>query len=128
VAYRGNVHETAFTCAKLLQDALLEHGAHVYIHDPLFSEEELYALGYTPLPPGLESDIRAIILQANHNAYRSFDFSRFEHCQVVLDGRQALQRAVIESLNMCYISPGDGNYARPPRRMKSGARSTFSTS
>jgi nucleotide sugar dehydrogenase len=112
VAYRGNVHEAAFTCAKLLRGALLEHGAGVYVHDPLFSEEELHALGYTPLPPGLESEIRAIILQANHDAYQSFDFSRFERCQVVFDGRQALQRTEIESLNMRYISPGDGFYTR----------------
>jgi nucleotide sugar dehydrogenase len=126
VAYRGNVHETAFTCARLLQDALREHGARVYVHDPLFSDDELHALGYTPLPPGLESEIRAIILQANHDAYRSFDFSRFKHCQVVFDGRQALQRVAIESLHMRYISPGDGNYARPQRRMNSSAHSTFS--
>ena len=128
VAYRGNVHETAFTCAKLLQDAFLEQGAQVYVHDPLFSEEELRASGYTPLPPGLERDICAIVLQASHDAYRSFDFSRFERCQVVFDGRQALQRTAIESLNMRYISPGDGNYARPLKSSNAGAHRSFSAS
>jgi nucleotide sugar dehydrogenase len=127
VAYRGNVHETAFTCARLLQDALREHGARVYVHDPLFSDDELHALGYTPLSPALESEIQAIILQANHDVYRSFDFSRFERCQVVFDGRLALQRTAIESLHMRYISPGDGNYARPQRTMNAGALNTFST-
>jgi nucleotide sugar dehydrogenase len=112
VAYRGNVHETAFTCAELLRDALLAHGARVYVDDPLFSEEELHALGYTPLPGELEGEIRAIILQAAHTAYQSFEFNRFGRCKVVLDGRNALRREKIESLGMRYIAIGDGMYTR----------------
>jgi UDP-N-acetyl-D-mannosaminuronate dehydrogenase len=115
VAYRGNVRETAFSSAELLRNALLEHGAKVYADDPLFSEEELQALGYTPLPMGIGDEIRAIILQANHTVYQSFDFSRFERCQVVLDGRHALRHEMIESLDMHYITIGDGNYVRPMR-------------
>src|SRR5579859_2841612 len=114
-AYRGNVRETAFTSAGLLRDALLEHGARVYVDDPLFSDEELRALGYAPLAIGLEDKIQAIILQADHKAYQWFDFSRFKGCQVVLDGRCALRREMIESLNMRYITVGDGNYARSMR-------------
>lgn len=109
VAYRGDVHESAFTSAKLLQDALLEHGATVYVDDPLFSESELRALGYTPLTSEVEGSIRAIILQASHGTYRSLNFSRFVDCQVVLDGRRALSREKIESLGIRYITIGDGN-------------------
>jgi len=109
VAYRGDVHEAAFTTAKLLQDALLEHGATVYVDDPLFSERELRGLGYTPLTSEVEGAIRAIILQADHGAYHVFNFSRFADCQVVLDGRRALSREKIESLGMRYITIGDGN-------------------
>jgi nucleotide sugar dehydrogenase len=112
VTYRGNVRETAFTSAKLLKDKLLECGASVYVDDPLFSEEELHALGYTPLTLGLEDEIRAIILQADHKVYQWFDFSQFKNCQVVLDGRCALHREMIESLNMRYITVGDGTYRR----------------
>jgi len=110
VAYRGNVRETAFSSAELLRNALLEQGAKVYADDPLFSEEELQALGYTPLPRGIEDEIRAIILQADHRVYQAFDFSRFEQCRVVLDGRHALRRELIDSLDMRYITIGDGNY------------------
>jgi nucleotide sugar dehydrogenase len=108
VAYRGDVREVAFTSAKLLQDALIEHGATVYADDPLFSADELHALGYAPLTPLVEDKIRAIILQADHKAYQSFDFSRLVRCQVVLDGRKALDYEKIESLGMRYISIGDG--------------------
>ena len=109
VAYRGNVRETAFSSARLLHSALLAHGANVYVDDPLFSTAELCALGYTPLSEEHEHEIRAVLLQANHSAYQSFDFSRFPHCQVVMDGRCALDQAYIESLGMHYMTIGDGN-------------------
>jgi len=47
--------------------------------------------------------------------YPSFDFSRFERCQVVLDGRHALRHEMIESLDMRYITIGDGNHVRAMR-------------
>jgi len=116
VAYRGDVREVAFTSAKLLQKALLECDTAVYIDDPLFSADELHALGYTPLTPEVESEICAIILQADHQAYKLFDFSRFSRCQVVLDGRKALCREQIEALGMRYITIGDGNYEKTKNR------------
>ena len=108
VAYRGDVREAAFTSARLLQDVLLGRGATVYVDDPLFNESELRGLGYTALPRGREGEIRVIILQADHRAYQSLDFSRFVQCQVVLDGRRALSRERIESLGMHYMAVGDG--------------------
>src|SRR6266699_1333995 len=111
VAYRGNVRETACTSAKLLQDALLECGAVVYVDDPLFGERQLRASGYIPLTTEVEGAICAIILQADHEAYQLLDFSRFTGCQVVLDGRRALcreQREQIFTLGMQYIAIGDG--------------------
>lgn len=109
VAYRGNVKETAFTSAKLLQDALLASGATVYVDDPLYSADELQALGYTPLAPDVEGEIRAAIVQADHKTYHTFDFSRLSQCQVVLDGRRALRREQVEAAGMAYITIGDGN-------------------
>jgi nucleotide sugar dehydrogenase len=108
VSYRGDVHEAAFTSAKVLQDALLARGAAVYIDDPLYNQDELCALGYTPLTQELTGEICAIILQAGHQVYQSLDFRQFVRCQVVLDGRMALSREKIESLDMHYIAIGDG--------------------
>ncbi len=115
VAYRGNVRETAFTSAKQLQEALLEHGASVYVDDPLFSEGELCSLGYTPLSPEHEREICAIILQASHEVYQEFDFSRFMHCQVVLDGRKGLRREQIAAAGLHYIAIGDGDREQADR-------------
>jgi len=116
VAYRGDVHESAFTSAKLLRDALLARGAAVYADDPLLSDAELVALGYTPLIPTYEREICAIILQASHRAYQEFDFSRFDRCRVVLDGRRALCREQIEALGMQYLAIGDGYRVKADRR------------
>ncbi len=118
VSYRGDVHEVAFTSAKLLQDALLKSGAMVYVDDPLFSQDELRALGYTPLISEVEGEIGAIMLQASHQAYQLFDFSRFASCQVVLDGRYALSREKIEALGMRYIAIGDGNRKMPQTQIE----------
>jgi len=116
VAYRANVHETAFTSAKLLQNTLLERGAIVYVDDPLFSADEIRNLGYTPLIPEMEGEISAMILQADHQAYQLLDFRRFSRCQVVLDGRGALRREQIEALGMRYITIGDGYYEKTKSR------------
>jgi UDP-N-acetyl-D-mannosaminuronate dehydrogenase len=115
VAYRGDVHESAFTSAKRLQDALLEHGAAVYVDDPLFSDDEVSALGYRPFVSERSDEICAIILQADHRVYQEFDFSRYTNCQVVLDGRRAFRREWIESEGMRYIAIGDGQRDKQDR-------------
>ena len=106
VTYRGNVRGVAFSSAYLLQKALLASGAAVYADDPLFSADELHHLGYTPLTPGSEDEIDVIILQTDHQEYRSFDFSRFPRCQVVLDGRGTLESSQIEASGMRYLTIG----------------------
>lgn len=108
VAYRGNVREVAFTSAKLVREALLERDARVFAEDPLFSEGELEALGYQPLSPEQRGEIRAIIVQAGHQAYRSLDFSQFTGCRVVLDGRGAVDPEAIRAAGMRYLTIGDG--------------------
>ena len=108
VAYRGGVRETAFSSAKRLQEALLRRDAQVYVHDPLFSDEELRQLGYVPLPPEREGDVRAMILQSNHHEYATFDFHRFTRCTVVMDGRYALNKGMIEATGIRYLAVGDG--------------------
>ncbi len=92
-----------------LQEALKQHGAHVYADDPLFSVEELRDLGYTPLPADQQHLVEAIIVQSYHSAYQQFDFARFVNCRVVLDGRHALPHARIEALGMSYLTIGGGD-------------------
>ncbi|HET8912852.1 MAG TPA: nucleotide sugar dehydrogenase [Ktedonobacteraceae bacterium] len=124
IAYRGNVKETAFTSAKLLQEALTQRGATVYVDDPLFSDSEIQALGYTPVSAAQEGRIEAIILQSGHQQYHDLDFGRFPGCKVILDGRQFFAREKIERLGMDYIAIGAGEdgKAKIPTFESAGSR------
>jgi nucleotide sugar dehydrogenase len=114
VAYRGDVREHAFSGARLLKSALEAHGAYPWVLDPLFENRALAAMGYTPFCPEWADEVRAIVLQANHRAFRRIDFSRYPNCRVVLDGRWAMSAEEIrqiEALGMTYLGIGDGHYA-----------------
>ncbi len=113
VSYRGDVRETAFSSARLLQQALLGHSARVFVDDPLYSEDELRSMGYTPLAASAKGDICVIILQAAHHTYHGADFSAFARCQVLLDGRRMLSREKVEGQGIRYIAIGDGEQAAP---------------
>jgi nucleotide sugar dehydrogenase len=106
LAYRGNVKEPYHSAAFLLNDALTSAGAHVLVHDPLFSHKEIAAHGLEPV--GLEPapQVDAIVLQATHDEYKSMDFRAFEGCRVLLDGRNALSREDVEAKGLRYLAIG----------------------
>ena len=76
------------------------------MHDPLFSHQEIATHGLQPAslepPPHLD----AIILQANHDEYRSIDFGALPGCRAVLDGRNALSREDVEAAGVRYLAIG----------------------
>jgi len=87
-AYRGGVKETAFSGVFPVADALRRAGAHPRVHDPLFSAEELKALGLAAYRLGDHAD--AAIVQADHQLYRAIGPDDLPGVQVVLDGRRVL--------------------------------------
>jgi UDP-N-acetyl-D-mannosaminuronate dehydrogenase len=86
--YRGGVRETAFSGVFPTVAALRGHGARALVHDPLYSAEELAALGLRPYRAGTAVD--AAVLQADHREYRSFSPAELPGVRVVLDGRGML--------------------------------------
>ena len=106
LAYRENVKETAFTAAKDLITALKSQGAQVLLNDPLFSREEIEAHDVRSVELNGPLPVDAVVLQCYHDAYRTLDISQFKDCKVVLDGRNALDRAVIEAHGIQYIGVG----------------------
>ena len=85
VAYRGGVKETAFSGALSLRDELSTAGATVVAHDPMFSDSELEALGFTPLNDGVAVD--AAIVQADHAEYRDIEAGLRSRLGLIIDGR-----------------------------------------
>ncbi len=84
-SYRGGVKETAFSGVFPIVTALRELGATALVHDPLYTAEELTALGMTAYEPGRQVD--AAVVQADHAEYREWSEDRLPGVRVILDGR-----------------------------------------
>jgi len=86
-AYRGGVKETAFSGVFGVTAALQALGAKVLVSDPLYSDDELAALGLTPWD---HEPIDAAIVQADHAEYAQLSAADLPGVRVVLDGRGIL--------------------------------------
>lgn len=85
-AYRGGVKETAFSGVFGAVAALEARGAVALVHDPLFSDDELKALGFVPYQPGEPAD--AAVVQADHADYRGLGPADLPGITVFIDGRR----------------------------------------
>ncbi len=84
--YRGGVKETAFSGVFATVEALETKGATVVVHDPLYSDEELQALGFTPFHIGDKAD--AVVVQADHAQYRDLTSDDVPGVRTLVDGRR----------------------------------------
>jgi UDP-N-acetyl-D-mannosaminuronate dehydrogenase len=87
-SYRGGVKETAFSGVFPLVDALRSRGAVVFVHDPMYEDDELEKLGFTVYTVG--SEIDAAVLQTDHAAYRELTPADLPGVRTIVDGRAAL--------------------------------------
>lgn len=87
-AYRGGVKETAFSGVFDTVASLKEEGASVYVHDPLFSDEELEALGFQPYHLGEQID--AAVVQADHTEYKQLSAKDLPGLRTLVDGRHMM--------------------------------------
>ena len=84
-AYRGGVKETAFSGVFPLVEAVAARGGLPLVHDPLYTDSELEALGLVPFHVGDSAD--GAILQTDHAEYRDWSPDQISGVQVLLDGR-----------------------------------------
>ncbi len=87
-SYRGGVKETAFSGVFPTVEALVARGAHVAVHDPMYSDDELRGLGLTAYHLG--EDVDAVVIQADHAEYRALTPADFPGVRTVVDGRRIL--------------------------------------
>jgi UDP-N-acetyl-D-glucosamine dehydrogenase len=106
IAYRGNVREDAFSSAFRLRDELSAAGATVYAHDPFFDPEHLRRRGFVPYSLDRPDPVRVAIVQAAHDAYRELDFGALPGLELVVDGRNALDRSRIAEAGLAYVGIG----------------------
>jgi nucleotide sugar dehydrogenase len=89
-AYRGGVKETAFSGVFPVVQALQAVGARPYVSDPLYTVDELTALG---LPPHQGEPVVAAIVQADHPEYRGLGPADLPGVRVLVDGRRVVDPA-----------------------------------
>ena len=93
--YRGGVKDTSFSGVFAIVLALQEKSATVYVHDPMYSADEIRSLGFEPYILGQSID--AAIIQADHKEYESLDRKQLGDARTVLDGRNlALTKLEVE--------------------------------
>jgi nucleotide sugar dehydrogenase len=88
ISYRGGVKESAFSGVFPTVNALKKAGATVLVHDPMYTDEEITALGFTPYKMGTAVD--GVILQADHAEYKKLTSADFPGVKALVDGRRSL--------------------------------------
>lgn len=103
-AYRGGVKETAFSGVFSVVDALKAEGSEVFVHDPMYSNDELRALKLVPYDPGAAVDVA--ILQADHQQYLELSEDDFPGLRVIVDGRNFLHQSRFETTRFIALGKG----------------------
>lgn len=109
-AYRGSVKEVAFSGAFPLVALFRDEGAIVSVHDPLYTNTELEALGFDPHALGTPVDI--VVIQADHPQYAHLEPSDLPGAQIVINGRAAIEPNSLAS----YMTIGNMAHLRGPVR------------
>jgi len=103
-SYRGGVKETAFSGVFPTVDALKAEGATVTVHDPMYTDDELRALGFEPYRLGAEVDL--VILQADHAEYYDLSSEDVPGVRVVVDGRRVIDAVRFPDATVIVVGKG----------------------
>ena len=104
-SYRGGVKETAFSGVFPTVAALQSKGAEVFVHDPMYTDDELAHYGFTPYHLGSPAD--AVIVQANHSEYTQVKAADFPGLKSIIDGRRILDASKFAPIVVHHIGVGN---------------------
>jgi nucleotide sugar dehydrogenase len=103
-AYRGGVKETAFSGVFPTVAALVARGAVPLVHDPLYTADELTALGLSPY--GLGDTVDAAVVHTDHEDYREWTPANLPGVRTVVDGRRVLTAVDWLDVNLVFLGVG----------------------
>lgn len=103
-AYRGGVKETAFSGVFPLVKALEAQGARALVNDPMYTDDELAALGLDTYEFGSEVD--GCILHTNHVEYNSLTKDDLPGVEAIFDGRRVLNKQNFEGVKFDAFGAG----------------------
>ena len=105
LSYRAGVKESRHSSAFGLAAAIEAAGATAYVHDPLYTSDEILALGLAP-PPAFPLPADALVVQAWQPAYATLDLRAFPGLRAVVDSRAALDPLAVERTGTLYVGIG----------------------
>ena len=114
VAYRGGVKETAFSGVFPTVAALREAGAEVVVHDPMYTDDELTAMGFTPYAIGAAVD--GVVVQSDHREYASLGATDFPGVAAVVDGRRITDPSAWAGVRRIVLGAGDLGAGEAPNQ------------
>jgi nucleotide sugar dehydrogenase len=117
-AYRGRVKETAFSGVFPLVAELTARGAEPLVHDPMYSDEELSAFGWTPYRLG--EPVEAAIVQADHPQYVDLEPADLPGVKVLVDGRRVTRPRNWHAVPRLVI--GEARPSAEPAKPRGGKR------
>jgi UDP-N-acetyl-D-glucosamine dehydrogenase len=104
-SYRGKVKETAFSGVFPTVAALTQAGASVLVHDPMYTDAELTAYGWTPYHLGQPVDLA--IIQADHPEYATLTPADLPGLRLLLDGRRVTDPTAFTGTPRLTIGGGE---------------------
>jgi len=108
LGFRPQVKEHICSPAFELREELFRRGAQVYLHDPLYSDQEIGAHGFVP-GSFSDSTVAAIfILNTAHETYQRMDFAALaaRGLKAVVDGRNLWTPDHVRQAGLLYLGIG----------------------
>ena len=102
ISYRAGVKETAFSGALELRDLLIRRGVSVDGFDPLFSSEELRALGF--IGKGRLDALDGLVIHNHDSKFSEIDFKNLSRLKFIFDGRNLISKREVP-LDCKYLHP-----------------------
>jgi len=104
ISYRGGVKESAFSGVFGTVTALKARGAQVVVNDPMYTNDEITALGFEPYVIGTAID--AVVLQADHKEYILLTKEDFPGVKAIVDGRRTMDPKNFDGITFRVIGAG----------------------
>jgi perosamine synthetase len=108
LGFRPQVKEHICSPAFQLREELLRRGAQVYLHDPLYSDQEIRAHGFVPgsFSDSVMADV--FILNTAHETYQTMDFAALaaRGLKAVVDGRNLWTQDQVQRAGLLYLGIG----------------------
>lgn len=108
LGFRPSVKEHTLSPAFLLKKAAEECGAQVYLHDPLYSEEEISDFGFKPWEWLSTRMPEVVVLNTAHPGYADPNFVSWQKrgARYVIDGRNFWSAESATAAGLFYVAPG----------------------